>query len=195
MSPMDPQSERFPMLWRRLDQPGMESVRLVKLETGWSLRGTAVFLQEASPCRLEYQITLDSGWETRDAKVMGWVGKQSIAIDLRVDRGADEIKQWWMNGIAIPQVAGCIDLDLHFSPSTNLIPIRRFDLQVGESAALRAAWLRFPEFTLEPLAQVYSRTGTATYRYESADGSFSAELTVNRDGFVTDYPPIWEQVR
>ncbi len=81
MNPMGPQSELLPMLWRRLDQPGMESARLVVLETGWSLAGTAVFLHQASPCRLEYQITLDAGWETRVARVTGWVeSRQSRSI-------------------------------------------------------------------------------------------------------------------
>lgn len=40
-------------------------------------------------------------------------------------------------------MAECVDIDLNFSPSTNLLPIRRFDLSVGASAIVRAAWLRF----------------------------------------------------
>jgi len=89
-------------------------------------------------------------------------------------------------------VAGCIDLDLNFSPSTNLLPIRRLSLTVGEEASVRAAWLRFPSFTLEPLEQIYRRTGATTYVYESAGGRFVRELIVNEAGFVTLYPGIWQ---
>ncbi len=32
---------------------------------------------------------------------------------------------WRVNDAAVPAVAGCIDLDLGFSPATNLLPIRR----------------------------------------------------------------------
>ena len=73
-----------------------------------------------------------------------------------------------------PVVSGCIDLDLNFSPSTNLLPIRRLNLSVGQQATVRAAWLRFPSFALEPLDQLYRRVGESSYRYESASGKFVA---------------------
>ncbi len=95
---------------------------------------------------------------------------------------------WHLNGTACPEVAGSIDLDLNFSPSTNLLPIRRLNLSVGEQAQVKAAWLRFPEFTLEPLEQLYRRVDHVAYHYESAGGAFVAELTANAVGFVTLYP-------
>jgi len=98
---------------------------------------------------------------------------------------------WWVNGEERPEVARCIDVDLNFSPSTNLLPIRRLDLAIGESAEVKAAWLRFPSFALEPLDQVYRRISADAYRYESAGGSFVRDLQVNAAGFVTDYPDFW----
>lgn len=56
---------------------------------------------------------------------------------------------------------------------------------------MRASWLRFPSFRLEPLGQLYRRTDLATYRYESADGRFVTDLRVNEAGFVTRYPNFW----
>jgi len=99
---------------------------------------------------------------------------------------------WWLNEVEQPDVMGCIDVDLNFSPSTNLISIRRLNLAVGEAAEVKAAWLRFPSFKLEPLPQKYHRLGENAYRYESADGQFVADLKVNRSGFVADYPGIWQ---
>lgn len=89
-------------------------------------------------------------------------------------------------------MAGCIDLDLNFSPSTNLLPIRRLGLAIGQEAVARAAWLRFPSFTLEPLEHLYRRIDATTYRYESAGGRFVTELQVNAAGFVTYYPNFWQ---
>jgi hypothetical protein len=90
-----------------------------------------------------------------------------------------------------PMVQGCIDVDLGFSPSTNLLPIRRLKLAMGARANVRAAWVRFPELTLEVLEQTYTRMAELTYLYESAGGEFKRELTVNSDGFVVDYPGLW----
>jgi hypothetical protein len=92
----------------------------------------------------------------------------------------------------VPEVAACIDIDLNFSPSTNLLPIRRLGLEIGQQAEVRAAWLRFPSCKLEPLVQVYRRIGPNAYRYESAGGKFVADLQVDDNGFVTQYPNFWQ---
>jgi uncharacterized protein len=92
-------------------------------------------------------------------------------------------------------VAGCLDVDLSFSPATNLLPIRRLALQPGQSAPVRAAWVGFPGFGIEPLDQVYRRVSETSYRYEAAAGTFTSEFEVNAAGFVTRYPGRWEEER
>jgi uncharacterized protein len=179
------------ILWRRLDTPGHESARLFCQADSWNLEGSAVFSHERRPCRLDYQIVCDSGWQTRLARVDGWIGNSPIEIAITVNPE----QRWLLNEDEYPTVAGCIDLDLNFSPSTNLLPIHRLNLVVGEEMEVRAAWLRFPSFTLEPLTQLYRRIDESTYRYESGDGSFVTDLSVNEAGFVIRYPNFWETER
>jgi hypothetical protein len=83
-------------------------------------------------------------------------------------------------------------VDLNFSPSTNLLPIRRLELAVGEEGPAAAAWLRFPSLRLERLDQTYRRLGERAYRYESADGAFRRDIEVDEAGLVTRYPGLWE---
>ena len=175
------------VLWRRNDWGGHEAAHLVEMESGWEIAGTAVFVYEARPCRLDYTVACDVGWRTVSARVAGWVGDDAIDVAITVDtRG-----RWWFNDAECPTVARCIDVDLNFSPSTNLLPIRRLRLGDGQTAGVRAAWLRFPSFTLEPFDQTYRRFGPSAYRYESASG-FVAELEVDDVGFVTRYADIWQ---
>ncbi len=168
--------------------PGHESCRLSSHDSRPHLTGTAVFAREGQPCRLDYLIVCDAEWQTISAQVTGWVGDRIINVEL----SADSSRRWRLNGMDQSEVQGCMDIDLNFSPSTNLLPIRRLGLSVGEDAKVRAAWLRFPSFTLEPLEQVYRRTGVAGYRYESAGGRFVADLRVDEAGFVTHYPNFWQ---
>jgi len=91
-------------------------------------------------------------------------------------------------------IKSCTDVDLNFSPSTNLPPIRRLDLPIGEAAKVKAAWLRFPSFEFELLTQQYRRLDENTYRYESAGGQFVSKPKVNKSGPVVDYPDIWRAV-
>lgn len=180
--------EKRPVLWRRLDWPGHESAAVFAKDDDWQLQGTAVFLYNGSACRLDYEIICDSQWQTRSAVVAGWVGTRMIQSKVTV--GSD--RRWLLNDEECSQVEGCVDVDLNFSPSTNLLPIRRLGLSVGEEREVRAAWLRFPSFELEPLTQLYRRVDEHTYRYESAGGKFVRDLTVNEAGFVTHYPDLWQ---
>lgn len=177
------------ILWRRLDTPGHETARIHARGSSRLLTGTAVFAHAAEACRLHYQVSCDSAWRTRSARVEGWLGEQEVDVDIIVDAA----ESWELNGERCASVHGCTDLDLNFSPSTNLLPICRLRLQVGQTAEVRAAWLRFPSFVLEPLEQVYQRTAAKRYRYQSRGGAFVADLRVNDAGLVTHYPDLWQE--
>ena len=181
---MKPSVGEHSILWRRLDRPGHEFARLYSEDLYWLLAGTAAFAHEEQACRLDYLIRCDHEWRTVSCQVTGWLGNQSIEIEISVDSR----RQWELNGTTCDLVSGSLDVDLNFSPSTNLLPIRRLGLSIGEQAEVQAAWLRFPSFRLEPLDQRYQRLTGETYRYQSAGGSFVTDLEVNSAGFVTRYP-------
>lgn len=174
------------ILWKSVPWPGHESARLIARDDGWLLEGAAAFANDGDACRLDYAIECDRAWTTRSARVQGWVGTRDIDVTIQVANGV-----WTLNGAEQPQLTGCIDVDLNFSPSTNLLPIRRLDLGIDQSADVRAAWLRFPSFVLEVLEQRYTRLADDRVRYESFTTNFSAELRVSPNGMVIDYENIW----
>jgi hypothetical protein len=175
------------VLWRRLDLPGHEIAFLDELDRGWKLSGTALFSCEGGPTKLDYAIVCDSAWRTDSAQINGAIGKRRVSLNVSVDAR----RKWHLNGVEWGAVEGCLDIDLGFSPSTNLLPIRRLALAVGEEATVRAAWLPFPSLDFALLSQVYRREGETIYRYESAGGAFVRSLKVNAVGFVTSYPGLW----
>jgi uncharacterized protein len=175
------------ILWQGFLLPGHEACRLFSQASRWHLEGTAVFSHEQRPCRLDYQVICNDAWHTLSAEVEGWLGDTIVGTQIKTD----PTQHWWLNGVEQPDLEGCIDIDLNFSPSTNLLPIRRLNLAIGETAEVNAAWLRFPSFELQLLSQQYRRLDETTYRYESAGGQFVADLKVNRSGFVVEYPGLW----
>jgi hypothetical protein len=155
----------------------------------WTLRGTIVLLHDGAPFEARYEVICDQAWVTR-----------ALAVDLRGPEGDRSLRltaedgRWYDVGVKREVVRGCVDVDLGWSPSTNTLPIRRFDLAVGETRAMTAAWVRFPELTLEPLPQEYRRLAERRYRYSSAGGRFVAELEVDEQGLVTTYGQIWARI-
>lgn len=181
------------ILWRRCDRPGLEAARLEQFGpagSGWRLTGNLVVEDHGRGCALEYRVTCDRLWCTRRALVRGWIGTDIVDVELEVD----DAGQWTVNDIPQPSVRGCVDVDFGFTPATNLLPIRRLALAVGEEARVRAAWLRFPSLTVEPLEQRYRREDERRYLYDSAFGRFTATLDVNEHGLVTQYGDVWVAV-
>ncbi|HVR08821.1 MAG TPA: putative glycolipid-binding domain-containing protein [Thermoanaerobaculia bacterium] len=181
------------LAWRRMDVPGIEYFRLWESAAGPRLTGTVILAQAGSPCRLKYAVACAPDWTTLGVHVALTQSAETRHVKLtagdsgggwRWRRGADEM----------PEVAGCRDVDLAFTPSTNILPLRRLGLAPGESRQVTAAWLRFPELTVEPLAQRYTRLDERRVQYESRGGAFTAELEVDELGLVVRYPPAWERV-
>jgi uncharacterized protein len=91
--------------------------------------------------------------------------------------------------------ADALDCDLALSPVTNLMPVLRHDLLSGNGQIeLMTAWVSVPDLSVRPDGQRYSyvRAGPECHvlRYESADGTFVADITLDREGLVIDYPGI-----
>lgn len=183
----DASSTYAAIAWRRLDRPGHETASLTRVTDGWRVSGVATLIESGRPCRLEYDIDCGAGWMTQGCRIRGSLGESAVAID--VARSAKG--EWSIDGIVASSLDGCEDIDLGFSPSTNLLPIRRLRLAVGSRATVRAAWVRFPELTCEVLEQAYTRLAPERYLYESAGGTFRRELIVDAAGFVLDYPGLW----
>jgi hypothetical protein len=175
------------IIWTRHDEPGHETSRLISHSNGWELAGTAVFDHEGNPVELTYSVKCDKHFHTRAGVVTGWIGRQPVRLQIE----ADEKHNWRVNSNACPGASGCIDLDLNFTPSTNLLQVRRLPLPMGEAVKVRTAWLSFPGLQLQFLEQVYRRTGPDTFDYESPALSFSSQLRSNEHGFITEYPPLW----
>jgi len=176
--------------WRRLDLPGSDEAHLLPVADGYTLAGLTRFRDEDGPVSLSYLVDIDAHWGTRSAVVIGTVPAGPCRIDVK----AGPHGTWSFNGNPAPSVAGCIDFDLGFTPATNILSIRRLALPVGASQEVPVAWLpSLRATTLEPLRQVYHRVAEDRYRYSCPDLPFDSTLRVNADGFVLDYPPLWEE--
>ncbi len=178
------------ILWRRVDAPGHDGCRFAKKKGGWRLEGATAFLLDGIPSCLAYRVECDAEWRTEHGEVHGWVGTRPI--DYLVDRSPDG--RWTLNGDVMPHVQGCIDLDFGFTPATNLFQLQRVALKVGEATDLQVAWLDAGSGALQLLEQRYERRTADSYFYSAPRFEYEATLAVNKAGFVTTYPDLWEAV-
>lgn len=173
--------------WRRTDEVRTDEQCTISVrDAGISLVGTVLGADGGLPVRIEYRVFADGTGATTAVHVRDYRGFAQRQLALARDGKGN----WTVNGVADRALKGCVDVDLGCSPSTNTLPVRRLRLGVGGSQTIQAAWVRFPELTVEKAAQTYSRLDEFTYRY--ASGTYEGDLVVDDDGVVAQYGP-WER--
>jgi len=101
-------------------------------------------------------------------------------------------------------IDGALDCDLALCPVTNTMPILRLgalDRAVPETR-LVMAWVALPSLAVIRSDQLYSSVapidaaaGHGVVRYQSASRDFVADLTVDPEGLVIDYPQLAKRIR
>ena len=147
---------------------------------------------EHGPFRLTYRLTWNESWQLREADLVIATTSFTRSLNLQTDGQGH-----WQHrdGGAIDDLDGCLDIDIWPTPFTNSFPIRRKPLAIGERQEFRMAWVSALEMTVHAQPQAYTRLADRLYLFESLDGSgFKAELPVDEDGIVLDYPELFLRV-
>lgn len=180
--------------WAGWNGEGLDHCLFLLDSDGLCLEGLAIGASDACAYAVRYKVRTDAALRTRDV-VVSFVGGPDLWIV------ADGMGTWkdGRTGTAIEALAGCIDVDIAATPATNTLPILRSGLAVGKSADIVAAYLSTsssPGAGIDPIAvrQCYTRLGHDRYRYESLASGFTAEMEVDQNGLVKDYPGAFRRV-
>ncbi|MCJ8010895.1 putative glycolipid-binding domain-containing protein [Paenibacillus sp. KQZ6P-2] len=175
------------LIWKRLDSTGMEYCTHT-LGERIGIIGKVIRSLPDETSFVDYSVTCDEQGNTEIVTIeyLQQNKKQSMRLE------KDSYHRWKRDGIHLPELDGFKDIDIGATPSTNWLPIRRLQLQNGESAELTAAWVRFPEFDVLPLKQTYTRLGEHEYEYRSVSG-YTARLSTDAEGIVREYEGEWTE--
>jgi uncharacterized protein len=182
------------IMWTPWSEAGLEHLHLLQQDGNFLVDSVMIGVSNHIPFRLQYNIVCDSNWKVKELGLTLLSGSgKSIKIQ------ADGQGHWYTHiGDSVPSLEGCIDVDISATPFTNTLPIRRLALSPGQSAELLVAYVAIPEMELKPMSQRYTclvlNAHEGLYGYESVVSGFSAELPVDSDGLVIDYPGLFKRV-
>ena len=186
------------VMWSLWEGAGLEHLRLFEEQENIVADGMILGVQEQVPFRVRYEIRCDLQWRVRPIQ-LGLLDGSSRWLHFLADGAGNWSTE--ESGKELPLLKGCVDVDISATPFTNTLPIRRLALQPGSSAILSMVYFRIPEMRVEAVQQRYTcleaTAAGGRYRYESlVDGasSFTAELPVDQDGLVLDYPGLFRRV-
>jgi len=176
--------------WAPYAGAGLEQARVASRAGGTEAEGVVLGEAAGAPFALRYRLRLNPGWAAREVW-LELVGEGRTLHLLHDERGG------WkrMGGGPLPELDGCLDLDIGATPLTNTLPIRRLGLAAGESRVLRVAMVEVPSLRPIPVEQRYTcLDGGRLFRFEALGRGFAAEIVVDDDGLVADYPPLFKRV-
>jgi len=175
--------------WRPVKGSGLEHLEVRSEKNAIVARSVVIGEYEGKPFGVRYVVTCDRRWVVRSLAIATSDGRN-------IGFTSDGRGHWRDAKRRRPEFDGCIDVDLAGSPFTNTLPIRRLGLDVRHGPT-EFAMLWFPFDTFEPFVDGQRYTclqSRRLYRFEAVDGSFSADLPVDEDGFVLDYPTLFKRV-
>jgi hypothetical protein len=154
----------------------------------WTLAASGVAIgSDPAPYRLDYSLVAGEDFVTTGLRIES----RGEALHNTAELWRSEKGRWSVNGRKLPELDGALDCDIGLSPLTNSMPVLRHDLlRDTASVELLMAWVSVPDLTVHPSRQGYTGLGQGVVRFDSLDGSFTAEITFDEDGLVLDYPGI-----
>lgn len=185
--------------WEPLDGQGFQLVNLRTDERrSVMINGECLWVHEGEPFAAHYTIHCHPSWDINEVSfgVRRFEGALiSPAIILARSRDGQ-----WVNHRNAPQPVfqGFSDVDISITPLTNTLAIRRLNLQVGESRDINVVYFEAPSLEPKPTRQRYSCLGKYSdgelYRFQSLDTGFTADISVDTDGLVLEYPGLFKRV-
>lgn len=180
---------KLEVLWRQLVGIGAEHL-LLDTDGGVHADSLAVGEIEGTAYRIHYEIDCDREWNVQRLKIEDLLSRKAIAL-----RRGDANRWFEEASRTLPDLTGCTDVDIMITPFTNTLPIRRLYLKPRESREISVVYVGLPGLAISKFAQRYTCLSLdedgGTYRYESLKSGFMAELKVDMDGLVVDYPNIF----
>lgn len=183
--------------WRHVEaRDGFEAVFFRQGAGGARIEGRTCGLEDGVTWDVGYVLDVDDRWRTRRAHIRSrWAAGAAERVIESVADG-----RWTVDGVPAPTLDGLLDIDLESSACTNLLPVRRLGLRVGEAADAPALYVRAPDLRVERLDQSYERTddgiddstGERGARYAYRAPRFDADFVLPYDagGLVLDYPGL-----
>lgn len=192
--------------WKPWSGEGLDHLRITQGLERIGVVGFATRESDGQRLGTGYTIVLNIGWEVQSLSLW-WSRGDARGFDRSPARRFDHSPDGWASfefsrkgwipsdPLADPSTFGtCTDVDLFCTPFTNTLPIRRLNLKVGERSDIEVMHFSIPDLHPKVAHQRYTRLSERRYLYEDATFDFSAELEVDEDGLVLDYPGLFRRV-
>lgn len=173
-------------------EPGGLTAHGIQTGPGYSARWVLEALDDWKTQAIQVHVHSE-GWNRhleleRDANGV-WTSRTSVSGAQPTELAGPEMAPGIVPG---EDLDAALDCDLGLRPVTNTMPIRRLDLLTRNvpETKLIMAWIEMPSLRVIASDQYYSSIDERMVRYQSGTRGVDAQLTVDEDGVVLNYPDM-----
>ena len=175
------------ILWTGREYYSLENCLVDTNSNGTTITSTIIGRYANKIYYVAYKIKTNYNWETLFFEVHSRHSNQTQVITCEGDGKGN----WKSEGKELVQFKGCIDIDIPLTPFTNSLPINRLRLSDKQTQQIEVIYLDLLEQKITAVKQKYTRTSESEYHYENVPNDFEANIQVDEDGFVVDYPLLF----
>lgn len=177
------------ILWAGREYYSLENCLITTTGHGATIQSTIVGKYEHTIYLLEYKILTNAAWETLFVDIKSRHSDQVMHHQYESDGKG----HWTSNGRALEYLQGCIDIDISLTPLTNTLPIKRLSFEKETPQRILVLYFDILEQQVKPVQQQYTQLSYYQYLYENVEDDFNANIELDENGFVLDYPGQFER--
>ena len=175
------------VIWTGKLYHSIENCLLTKTSVGNEIVSTILGNYENQIYKVGYHIKTNENWETIFATLQTQVDNSIELMTLEKKDG-----MWLLNDKYNDELKDIFDIDISLTPFTNTLPINRLQLKDNERQVIEVLYFDVLEKKIKPVRQIYTRLATGHYLYENYDKSFKADIKIDEQGLVIEYPKLFE---
>ena len=175
------------IIWTGKLYHSIENCILTKTAVGNEITSTIIGDYENQIYKVEYHIKTNKDWETTFVTLQTQFDNSKESLILEKKEG-----KWLLNKKLNDELKNIFEIDISLTPFTNTLPINRLQLKDNEPQIIEVIYFDILEKEIKPVKQIYTRLATHYYLYENYDKSFKADIKIDEQGLVVEYPKLFE---
>lgn len=175
------------IIWTGIYYHSIENCLLTNSDLGNEIISTIVGNYERQIYKVDYHLKTNKDWETTFLTLRTRFDNSEELTTLEKKDGI-----WLLNNKPNAELKNVFDIDISLTPFTNTLPINRLKLKNNKRKIIEVLYFDILSKEVKPVKQIYKRLKADLYVYENYDKSFKADIKIDEQGLVFDYPELFE---
>lgn len=177
------------LIWKGIAYQSLEYFNLKENNENYIVESRIIGSYKKQIYNVSYNLTIDKNWTIQEFNIESEVNTVKNRLI-----GKKLQNNWEINNAIDPGFKDFIFIDISLTPFTNTLPINHSHIPKGGSQEIKVIYIDVLNNIIKPAPQLYTRISEDQYRYENLLSDFKADILVDENGLVVNYPGLFEKM-